>query len=174
MEFEKLVKKLASKLKRITYRLNHRFTFFNDEDLFQEALVYLWKEFTAGKLADKTDSYILQGCYFHLQNYIRTVKDKVTPLSLDIYIGEEGEYFTETLSLEDEKSDDYFQRLNEKLIVEVIRNNGLTIREKELLPFFAEGLTIREIGKKVGVSHVWVLKMKEEIRRKCLKHLYRI
>ena len=171
MEFEKLVKKLASKLKGIASRLNHRFTFFNDEDLFQEALVHLWKEFKAGKLADKTDSYILQGCYFHLQNYIRTVKDKVTPLSLDIQIGEEGEHFAETLSLEDEKSGDYFQRLNEKLIVEVIRNNGLTIREKELLPLFSEGLTIREIGKRVGVSHVWVLKMKEEIRRKCLKHL---
>ena len=174
MEFEKLVKKLASKLKGITYRLNHRFTFFNDEDLFQEALVHLWKECVAGKLADKTDSYILQGCYFHLQNYIRTVKDKVTPLSLDIHIGEKGKHFAETLSLEDEKSDGYFQRLNEKLIVEVIRNNGLTIREKELLPFFAEGLTIREIGKRVGVSHVWVLKMKEGIRRKCLKHLDRI
>ncbi len=174
MEFEKLVKKLASKLKRITYRLNHRFTFFNDEDLFQEALVHLWKECVAGKLADKTDSYILQGCYFHLQNYIRRVKDKVTLLSLDIHVGEEREHLEETLSLKDEKSDDYFQRLNEKLIVEVIRNNGLTIREKELLPFFAEGLTIREIGKKVGVSHVWVLKMKEEIRRKCLKHLDRI
>jgi len=174
MEFENLVKKLASKLKGITYKLNYRFTFFNDEDLFQEALVHLWKEFSAGKLADKTDSYILQGCYFYLQNYIRTVKNKLTPLSLDIHIGEEGEHFEEALSLRDEKSDDYFHRLNEKLTVEIIRNNGLTIREKELLPLFAEGLTIRQIGKRVGVSHVMVLKMKAEIRKKCLKHLDKI
>ena len=57
------------------------------------------------------------------------------------------------------------------MIVEVIQNNGLTGREKALLPFFAEGLTLRQIGKKIGVSHVAVLKIREAIRKKCLKHV---
>jgi RNA polymerase sigma factor (sigma-70 family) len=151
MEFERLAKRLTPKIKAIAYKLNHRFTFFNDEDLFQEAMVHLWKECSAGKLADKTDSYILQGCYFHLQNYIRTAKDKFFSFSLDVHPSNEGERFEEPLELKDERSGDYFERLNREMIVEVIRNNGLTPREKELLPFFAEGLTVREIGRKVGV-----------------------
>jgi RNA polymerase sigma factor (sigma-70 family) len=174
MEFEKLVKKLTPKLKAIAYKLNRRFTFFNDEDLFQEALVHLWEENAADKLADKTDSYILQGCYFHLQNYIRTAKDKFTSFSLELHRADDNEHYEEPLELKDERSGDYFERLNREMIVEVIRNNGLTGREKELLPFFAEGLTVREIGKRVGVSHVSILKMKEEIRKKCLKHLDKI
>jgi RNA polymerase sigma factor (sigma-70 family) len=174
MDFLTLTKKLTPKLKAIAYKLNRRFTFFNNEDLFQEALVHLWKQYTGGKLADKTDSYVLQGCYFHLQNYIRSAKDKVTPLSLDVQTGQEGEFFEEAPALKDQRSEKYFERLNEKMIVEVIRNNGLTGREKELLPFFAEGLTMREIGKKIGVSHVAVLKMRKSIRKKCLKHLDKI
>jgi len=171
MDFEKLIKKLAPKLKGIAYRLGRRPGFFNEEDLLQEELVHLWVEWRKGKLADKTDSYILQGCYFHLQNYIRTAKDKFRAFSLELQPGEEGEHPEESPALKDEKAGDYFERLNDKMIVEVIRNNGLTGREKELLPFFAEGLTVREIGRKVGVSHVRILKMKEQIRRKCLKHL---
>ena len=171
MEFEKLAKRLTPKLKAIAYKLNHRFTFFNNEDLFQEALVHLWKECADGKLMEKTDSYILQGCYFYLQNYIRTAKDKFTSFSLEVHCGEDGENYEEPLELKDERSGDYFERLNREMIVDVIRDNGLTGREKKLLPFFAEGLTVREIGRKVGVSHVSILKMKDEIRRKCLKHL---
>jgi RNA polymerase sigma factor (sigma-70 family) len=174
MEFEKLAKRLTPKLKGIAYRLNHRFTFFNDEDLYQEALVHLWRENASGKLADKTDSYILQGCYFHLQNYIRTAKDKFSSYSLDVHEGEEGEYYEDPPALKDEKSSDYFERLNREMIVDVIRNNGLNGRERELLPYFAEGLTVREIGRRVGVSHVRILKMKEAIRRKCLKHIDKI
>ena len=174
MEFEKLIKRLSPKMKGIAYRLNHRFTFFNDEDLFQEALIHLWENFTAGKLADKTDSYILQGCYFYLQNYIRTVKDKFISFSLDIPVNEEKDNSAVCLPLKDEKSGEYFEHLNRKLLVEVIRNNGLTGREKDLLPFFAEGLTMREIGNRVGVSHVRVLKMRDEIRRKCRKYLDKV
>ena len=60
MSFEELLEKITPTLKRITYRLNGHFSFFNDEDLFQEALMHLWVEFQQGKLNDKTDSYILQ------------------------------------------------------------------------------------------------------------------
>jgi len=174
MEFEKLIKRLTPKLRGIVYKLNHRFTFFNDDDLFQEALIHLWQEVRAGKLTDKTDSYVLQGCYFYLQNHIRTVKDKFSSFSLDLCFSGEDDNPAEFLALKGEKSDNYFEYLNKKLIIEVIRNNGLTPREKELLLFFAEGLTVREIGKRVGVSHVWVLKMRDEIRTKCWKYLDKI
>ena len=71
MSYPDLLKRLSPRLKGITHKLNGKFTFFNEEDLFQEAAVRLWQEFELGRLAGKTDSYILQGCYFHLKNYIR-------------------------------------------------------------------------------------------------------
>ncbi|MDD5347934.1 MAG: sigma-70 family RNA polymerase sigma factor [Candidatus Omnitrophica bacterium] len=171
MTFELLVKRLTPKLKGICYKLNRRFTYFNEEDLFQEALLGLWKKFEAGALTDKTDSYILQGCSFALRNYIRTALDRVTPMSIEASVDENDVAREETLALRDVRFDSYFESLNDKFVAEVIRNNGLTRREKELLPFFAEGLTVREIGRRLGVSHVMVLKMRETIRKKCLKHL---
>jgi RNA polymerase sigma factor (sigma-70 family) len=174
MDFLTLVKRLSPKLKGIAHKLNYRFTFFNDEDLFQEALVHLWKESSAGKLDGYTDSYILQGCYFYLQNYIRGAKDKFTSFSLDVGEAQDPEHSESSFDLKDERSEDYFKRLNDKMTVEVIMNNGLTRREKELLPLFSDGLTMRQIGKKFGVSHVAVLKMREAIRRKCLKHLDKV
>lgn len=75
LSFEALVGKLTSTLRRITRKLNGHFTFMDDQDLFQEALIHLWSCFQSGSLDDKTDSYILQGCYFHLKNYIRKAQD---------------------------------------------------------------------------------------------------
>ena len=102
MAFEELVKRLSPTLKRITYRLNGHFTFFNDEDLFQEALVRLWQDFNAGKLDDKTDSYILQGCYFHLKNYIRKCKTRTKLISIEAIVDAESRNLKGALSLEDE------------------------------------------------------------------------
>jgi DNA-directed RNA polymerase specialized sigma subunit len=140
MDFKELVRKISPKLKAITHRLNGRFTFFNDEDLYQEALIYLWVDFNQRKLDDKTDSYILQGCYFHLKNYIRIIQDKKALVSLDA-------------------------------LVETIRNNGLTEREKDIFNLALSGLTTREIGNKLGISHVRVIKLQKKIREKCREHL---
>jgi RNA polymerase sigma factor (sigma-70 family) len=171
MEFEFLIKRLSAKLKGISYRLNHNFTFFNEEDLYQEALLHLWNALNTGKLNDKTDSYILQGCYFYLKNYIRVHKDKIKPFSLDAHFENEEDQNRESLTIKDERCELFFDRLNDKLLAEVICNNGLTKKEKRLLPLFAEGLTTREIGRCVGISHVRVIKMRREISRKCLKYL---
>lgn len=171
MSFEILVRTLSPKLKGIAYRLNHSFTFFDEEDLYQEALLHLWEEFRAGTLSDKTTSYILQGCYFYLKNYIRTHKDKIIPLSIDVSSPGDEENSKEPLVLKDDNPQRYFDYLNDKLLAELIRNNGLTQCEKELLPFFAQGLTTREIGKRIGISHVRIVKIRKGIRRKCEKYL---
>lgn len=75
MSFQELHQKLSPTIKRIAYRLNGHYRSFNHDDLYQEATIHLWSNFLKGKLSDKTDSYILQGCYFHLKNYIRKVND---------------------------------------------------------------------------------------------------
>jgi len=166
--FEGLVKRLSPTLKRITYRLNGHFSFFNDEDLFQEALICLWDDFQKGELQDKTDSYILQGCYFHLKNYLRKVRPKMRLVSLDLLInGEDSRNLEETLLLQAEGPQDCVDYLHNKLLVETIRNNGFTGREKDILSFYAEGLTTRAIGERLGISHVRVIKLMRKIRDRC-------
>jgi len=164
MVFEELVKRLSPKLKRITYKLNGHFSFFNDEDLYQEALINLWQDFCLGKLDNKTDSYILQGCYFHLKNYIRKARDKANLVSLNAMIEEEGRNLEEILCLENPEP--CLADLENKILMGQIQNNGLTQREKEIFYLSLEGVTIREIGKKLGISHVMVVKIKKNLRKK--------
>jgi len=162
MPFEELVKKISPKLKGIAHRLNGRFTYFNDQDLYQEALLHLWVDFNKNKLADKTESYILQGCYFHLKNYIRTIQDKRKLISLEALTGEEGLPLEELLPASDPGV--YFEYLNNKVFVEKMQNNGLTKQEKKVLALALEGLTCREIGSRMGISHVRVIKLKSAIK----------
>jgi RNA polymerase sigma factor (sigma-70 family) len=170
MEFEQIVKKISPVLKRITYKLNGYCRFLSNDDLYQEALVCLWQDYSSGKLTDKTESYILQGCYFHLRNYLRKIKDKSRLVSIGVIVGEDGNSLEETMFLRDTSSDNFLDILNKKLLAETIFNNGFTTREKELLRLFADGLTTREIGRHCGVSHVSVVKMMAKIRGKCKKY----
>ncbi|MCX5706949.1 MAG: sigma-70 family RNA polymerase sigma factor [Candidatus Omnitrophica bacterium] len=171
MHFEGLVRRLSPTLKRITYKLNGYHSFFNDEDLFQEALIRLWQDFNSGKLKDKTDSYILQGCYFHLKNYIRKTKVKSNTFSLEALISnEEGVGGRGEFTLKVESTQDLRDSLNIKLLNETILNNGFDPREKRMLYFLKDGLTTREIGRKLGISHVMVVKLIARIREKCQKY----
>jgi len=168
MYFEELAKRISPKLKGITHRLNGRFAFFNEDDLYQEAMVHLWVDYREGKLLDKTDSYILQSCYFHLKNYIRKVQDKVCLISINTLISEEGDSeLGEILCLEYPKScrDD----MESKILIEEILNDGLTKREKEVLSLCLKGLTVREIGEVLGISHVRVVKLRKRIKTKSQK-----
>ena len=76
-----------------------------------------------------------------------------------------------SLCLADRRQEGFLDYLNDKLLAQTISDNGLTPREKELLPLFAEGLTTREIGKRLGISHVRVVKLTSRIRVKCRKYL---
>lgn len=164
MYFEELVKRISPTLKRITYKLNGHFSYFGDEDLYQEALVYLWEQFCKGRLEGNTDSYILQGCYFHLKNYLRKIKDKSRLVSLETLIGQEDRDLEEVLCKEFPGV--YFDNLENDILLEHIQNNGFSEREKEVLSFSLEGLTSRQIGERLGISHVRVVKIKKRLRKK--------
>ena len=97
--FEELVKRLSTKLKGIAYKVHWAGYYFNNDDLYQESLLHLWHEYNAGTLSDKTDSYILQGCYFHLKNYMRTALDKVRLVSLDCSVSSGHELRLNLLSI---------------------------------------------------------------------------
>jgi RNA polymerase sigma factor (sigma-70 family) len=163
MSFETLVGRIGPTLKRITRKLNGHHAFFDDDDLYQEALIRLWMDYTGGMLGDKTDSYILQGCYFHLRNYLRKNQDHGIFLSLSNPIGEDGTSLEETLTSAGPFSHEF---LEDRMEVEVGEEYFLTDREKVILSLLLQGLSMREIGVKVGVSHVMVLKIRNRIREK--------
>ncbi len=173
MDFTDLVKKISPVLKRITYRVNRNARYFGQDDLFQEALLRLWLDYQQGKLVDKTESYILQGCYFHLKNYLRTHYEKMDLVSLEGLAGgleqEEPICLEEILHLENTYS--LRDNIHCQMLINEINNNGLTSREKEVFNFSLEGLTCREIGQRMGISHVRVLKLAKNLREKCKKHL---
>jgi len=169
MHFEQIINRISPKLRGITHRLNGRFTFFNEDDLYQEAVLRLWLNYRNGALSNKTDSYILQGCYFHLKNYIRKTQDKARLISMHASADSEGSpELEQVLSLEDPKA--YFEDINGKILVEEILHSSLTEREKEVLSFCLNGLTTREIGEILGVSHVSVVKLRNSIKLKCQKY----
>lgn len=174
LTYDEVVKKYNPKLKAIAYKLSKYNFKLDQDDLYQEELVYLWESFKENKLEGNTDSFILQGCYFHLRNYMRKVVEVKDTFSLDQPANENGDNLMKVLNLHDNATDNYHDSLDTKLLSEVIYNNGLSLKEKALLPYLSEGLTLREIGNRLGVSHVYVIKMKESIRIKCLKYLDKI
>jgi RNA polymerase sigma factor (sigma-70 family) len=166
MTFDSLVTRISPTLKRITKRLNGHYSFFNDEDLFQEALTHLWIDYREGVLGDKTDSYILQGCYFYLRNYLRKVQDNVTVLSFNTPMGEDGVRLEESMAMDDGFS---FDQLESRLQIEVVEEKYFTEREKDVLMLFLEGMSMREIGGRLGISHVMVLKIRNRIKDKYIR-----
>lgn len=166
MKFEEILKKISSKLKAITHRLDGRGSFFNDEDLYQEAVLYLWEKWQKKELQDKTDSYILQGCYFYLKNYLRKVCSKTDILSMNF----QEPFNEDTMEPEEmfssEKAEKNFNHIDEDLLKEDVKKN-LTERERKIFELSLEDFTTREIGKKLHISHVMVVKIRKKIKDKC-------
>lgn len=171
MQFEGLVIKLSPKLKAIAHKLGLQYRLFDEKDFYQEELAHLWVNYESGKLSGKTDSYILQGCFFHLKNYIRKEFRKADVISLDSASDKDGQPAPDRLMpASDFDKTAYLLSLSDKLLADAILNNGLSTKEKEVLKFYAQGLTTRQIGGRLGVSHVSVVKMTKSIREKCRRY----
>jgi RNA polymerase sigma factor (sigma-70 family) len=169
MKYEELVARFKPKLKAITIKLDGKYTSFDDEDLYQEALLHLWDQFKRNELDDKTDSFILQGCYFFLKNYIRTVHKRIDQkcLSLDDSSNEECVRLYDVIPSKNR------EEIHERIRADLLKDDiiaSLTLREKEIFSLSLEGFTIREIGNRLGISHVMVVKIKNKIGS-CLTYL---
>ncbi|OGX31918.1 MAG: hypothetical protein A3D27_02265 [Omnitrophica WOR_2 bacterium RIFCSPHIGHO2_02_FULL_46_37] len=164
-KFKELVDKFRPALKRLSAK-NRFLGFIDKDDLYQEAVINLWNRFKEGRLENKTSSYIARGCYFHIQNYIRTHKVRNNILSLEepIAFGEEERFCLKDI-IRDENQDTLAQ-VNRRFIVDDIMNNGLTKREKDVFKLLYTGINLRQIAKKLGISHVRVVKLKQNIRDK--------
>ena len=169
-DFKSLISELGPSLKKLI-RKRPLFGFIGIEDLYQEALINLWMRSERGEFCDKPRSYVLKSCYFHIQNYMRTHRDSRFLVSLDEpFTYEEGNAFTLGDTIVDHNA--YFlNRLNSQLVIDEIMSNGLSMREREVFCLLYKGLNIREVARKLGVSHVRVVKLRNSIRQKCLKHI---
>jgi RNA polymerase sigma factor (sigma-70 family) len=167
MAFEELIGKISPKLKGIVYKIHGSSCGFSEEDLYQEAVLQLLVDYNNGKLSDKTDSYILQSCYFYLKNYTRKIKDKTPVMSVNMPMGEGGAPVQDILSSQENAPADEAPDIDN--LMERVFKNKLSRKEKEITFFYLQGWTTREIAQRLGISHVSVVKLEGKIREKCKK-----
>jgi len=168
MDFEALLKKVSPRLKRIASSHNGHGFFIDEEDLYQEMCIHLWNSFKDGVPVGINKAYIVRGCEFHILNYLRKQREKARIVSLEKPLNEDGCTLKDILSDSKEPLD---RCLDREAIINDIKNNGFSKREKEVLPLLLEGYTVREIGEKLYISHVMVVKLKQRIIKKCQKKI---
>jgi len=163
MDFETLFKKISPRLKRIARNHNGHGFFIDEDDLYQEMCIHLWKNYKDGQPTGINEAYIVKGCEFHILNYLRKVREKARIVSLEKPINEEGGTLKDILPDGKEPLDKFIDR---NLTINDIKNNGFSKREKEVFSLLLSGLTVRETGKELGISHVMVIKYKQRIIKK--------
>jgi RNA polymerase sigma factor (sigma-70 family) len=165
MRFEEIARKYGPKIKAIAHRLNGRYTAFCDDDLCQEAVLYLWIEYKKNGLKQRTDSHIFQGCFFVMKNFIRrnykAVDRRCFSLEKEMSQGSPGLEILLPLVRREEVRQDMEARILKSSIV-----TFLSSREKEVFDLNLKGHTVREIGRNLGISHASVVKINKRIRAK--------
>ena len=162
MDFRILLEKITPALKHIA-RKQLLYGFFNEEDLYQEMCLYLWQHYAEGLPIGINEAYVIKGCEFHILNYLRKGRAKFSVLSLDEPISPDGETLKDVI--EDPKGR-FLVDSDNRLTIENIKSKGLTEKEMKVLSFLIKGYTVREIAKFMGISHVMVLKYKNNIIKK--------
>jgi RNA polymerase sigma factor (sigma-70 family) len=160
MEFERLYERISPRLKKIANFYGRRGYSFDKDDLCQEMASHLWNNFKDGVSDELNDTYIIKGCEFHILNYMRKEKDKVYKVSMDEPINENGDTLIESL---DNGAESLDKIVDKKMLIDHIMNNGFSKMEKDAFRLLLEGYTVREAGKKLGVSHVMVIKLKNKV-----------
>ncbi|MDD4202687.1 MAG: sigma-70 family RNA polymerase sigma factor [Candidatus Omnitrophica bacterium] len=165
MSYSELIKCLEPKLKAIAKKVSRKYTYLDKDDFYQEAVIYLWKMWESNEINDNTQSYLLQGCYYFLKNYIRTVSKAIDNNRISINshydYGEENmfDHISRSYSADSDAVEIF-------LLCDSV-DSVFTDREKDIFYCKLEGYTTREIGIRIGVSHVMVSKIENNMRMKC-------
>lgn len=167
MNYDEMLKKLGPTIKAIVKKVNRKYSYCSDDDFYQEAVLHLWQECQTNKLEDKTDSYILQGIYFFLKNYMRKVSKTVDVNSVSLYRppAVDGPGHEDEL-VDDLETPDGGETIDGNLLFGEVEE-CLDEKEKKIFHRKMEGYTTREIGDMFGVSHVMVVKMANKVKDKC-------
>jgi len=165
MDFRILLEKITPALKYIARR--HLFyNLYSEEDLYQEMCLYLWQHYKNGLPIGINKGYVIKGCEFHIQNFLRKGRPKVKLFSLDELITPGGLTLADIL---EDKKEGFSSNMENKLTVDEFKNMSLTDKEKSVLSYLLKGYTVRETAKEMEVSHVMILKHKKSIIKKCRK-----
>jgi len=162
MDFRILLEKITPALKAIARR--HLFySYYCEEDLFQEMCLYLWQHYGQGLPIGINEAYVIKGCEFHIQNFLRKGRPKASLSSLDELITAGGLTLGDIL---EDKKEDFRLDIDNNLTVDEIMAMGLTDKEKAVLSYLLKGYTVREIAEEFGISHVMIIKHKKNIIKK--------
>lgn len=162
MDFRILLEKITPALKYIA-RKHLLYGFYSEEDLYQEMCLYLWQNYASGLPIGINEAYVIKGCEFHIQNFLRKGRPKAPLLSLDELVTPEGLSLADILQ---DNKEPFGLSMERKITIDDIKDIGLTEREKMALSYLLKGYTVREAAKEMEVSHVMVLKYKKNIIKK--------
>jgi RNA polymerase sigma factor (sigma-70 family) len=131
------------------------------EDLLQEALIHLWT--TEIARSGQTRSWYLQSCKYHLQHYLArgrsvdSAKRKAGKLPQEM--DDDGEdWFAD----EADSGNSVYEVVSARDIISVL-SPRLDRQERAVLECFADGLRVREIGRRLRVSHTMVIRHRRKI-----------
>jgi len=131
------------------------------EDLMQEGIIHLWR--LEEQRPGQSRSWYLQSCQFHLRHYMtlgRSVDSwKRQKRIVPFYREEDDEIRFSSL---DDADGEPISEVSAKEMLNLLCEN-LTRSQQTVLRYMADGLSSREIGLKLQVSHKTVLKYRSRI-----------
>jgi len=131
------------------------------EDLLQEALVHLW--ITEIARAGQTRSWYLQSCKYHLLHYLAAGRSVDSAKRRDRQMASaDNSEGPEYLVDDADSGDSVFDLVSARDIISLL-SPQLNRQEKAVLECFAEGLRLREIGRKLKMSHTMVIRHRKKI-----------
>ena len=93
------------------------------------------------------------------------------PQSIESPIDEDGTMLEEVLASSGVSCE---EQVEDEILYSEVYKNDLDGREVAIIKMSADGMTVRQIGKELGISHVAVIKLRKKIRVKCGKLRYEI
>jgi len=131
------------------------------EDLLQEALIHLWV--TEVGRPGQTRSWYLQSCKFHLLHYLAAGR------SVDSAKRRAGQWQAANESDgpngfidEADSGNSVFAWVSARDLISLL-SPQLAHQERAVLACFADGLGLREIGRRLKISHTMVLRHRRKI-----------
>lgn len=135
----------------------------------QEALIHLWQ--IEEERPQQTRSWYLQSCHFHLRHYMasgRSIDSWKRRESLTSFATPETEEEERGFSVPATTSGDGISDISAGEILRLL-GQRLTAPQRRVLDFLADGLSSREIGAKLGVSHKAIIKHRRRIASTALQ-----
>jgi DNA-directed RNA polymerase specialized sigma24 family protein len=130
------------------------------DDLLQEALIHLW--LTEIARTGQTRSWYLQSCKYHLMHYLSAGRsvDSSKRRAGQMQFAEDSEEADWIVN--DDSGASVFGWVSARDIISLL-NPHLQSQERAVLECFADGLRVREIGRKLKISHTMVIRHRRKI-----------